>query len=63
MKSTNNLDLIKRILIFIREGWLWILLPSIVAIVIVLLIILLGDPYQEGALHGKFIIIYSFFGG
>lgn len=63
MEQTSNLSLIKRTLKFVREGWIWILLPTIIVLLIVLLIILFGDPYKEGALQGKFIIIYSFFGG
>ncbi len=63
MKSINSLDLMRMILKFIREGWIWILLPSVIVLLIVLFIILFGNPYQEGALHGKFILVYSFFGG
>ncbi len=55
-------ELIKKPLRFIREGWFWILLPTLIAAVLIGGIILFGDPYIEGALHGKFILLYSFFG-
>jgi len=47
---------------FIREGWFWILLPTLIAVILIAVIIIFGDPYQKGALHGKFILLYSFFG-
>ncbi len=52
----------KKSLKFIREGWFWILLPTLIAAVLIGGIIVFGDPYLEGALHGKFILLYSFFG-
>ena len=63
MKWLNPRVLLGAVFGFIREGWVWILLPTVVVLVIVGLIILFGDPYQRSALHGKFILIYSFFGG
>ncbi len=51
-----------KLLKFIREGWFWILLPTLIAAVLIGGIIVFGDPYLEGALHGKFILLYSFFG-
>jgi len=46
---------------FVKPGWFWILFPTLIALVLIILFILFGNPYQEGALHGKFILLYSLF--
>jgi|GEM_PF-5930735 len=51
----------RSVLRFIREGWFWILLPALIVAAIVLLNLALRDPCEDGALHGKFIFLYSLF--
>jgi hypothetical protein len=52
---------VKRFLGFIKAGWFWILLPLIIALIIILLIFLFGDPAQKGTLPLRFILLYSLF--
>lgn len=54
---------LKRVLEFIRPGWFWILLPTIVVGLVLLFLLLFADPYRRGMLHAKFILLYSIVGG
>jgi len=54
-------SLLKKLLKFFREGWLYILLPTLIVIILIILILLFVNPY-DGNLHGKYIILYSLFG-
>jgi len=59
----STLNLIKKFFKFICEGWIWILMPILIVAVMLLLIIVFGNPYDGGALDGKLIFLYSLFGG
>ena len=51
--------IIKKLKSLIKEGWFWILLPTLIVVIIILFILIFGNPYQEGTLHGKYIFFYS----
>lgn len=52
-----------RVLGFLKEGWFWILLPTIIVGLVLLILLIFADPYQRGMLHAKFILLYSIVGG
>jgi len=61
MRIKNFVGIVNKFLNFIKSGWFWILFPTLIALIIITSLILFCNPYQEGALHGKFILLYSLF--